>query len=58
MSTIYVSPRLAKIRILWNYLKFVAHLHNLPWLMLGDFNDVLCGEDKFRGNQVNLNRAL
>ena len=58
MSAIYVSPRLAKIRILWNNLKFVAHLHNLPWLMLGDFNEVLCGEDKFGGNQVNLNRAL
>ena len=26
--------------------------------MLGDFNEVLCGEDKFGGNQVNLNRAL
>ena len=36
----------------------MAHLHNLPWLMLGDFNEVLCGEDKFRGNQVNLNRAI
>ena len=58
MSAIYVSPRLAKIRILWNNLKFVAHLHNLLWLMLGDFNEVLCGEDKFGGNQVNLNRAL
>ena len=26
--------------------------------MLGDFNEVLCGEDKFGGNHVNLNRAL
>ena len=26
--------------------------------MLGDFNEVLCGEDKFGRNQVNLNRAL
>ena len=26
--------------------------------MLGDFNEVLCGENKFGGNQVNLNRAL
>ena len=36
----------------------MAHLHNLPWLMLGNFNEVLCGENKFGGNQVNLNRAL
>ena len=26
--------------------------------MLGDFNEVLCAEDKFGGNHVNLNRAL
>ena len=39
-------------------MKTVAHLHNLPWLMLGDFNEVLCGEDKFGGNHVNLNKAL
>ena len=58
ISAIYASPRLSKRRILWNNLKTVAQLHNLPWLMLGDFNEVLCGEDKFRGNQVNLNRAL
>ena len=58
ISTIYASPRLAERLILWNNLKTVAQLHNLPWLMLGDFNEVLCGEDKFRGNQVNLNRTL
>ncbi|XP_050254456.1 uncharacterized protein LOC126700356 [Quercus robur] len=58
ISTIYASPRLAKGRILWNNLKTVAHLHNLPWLMLGDFNEVLCGDDKFGGNTVNINKAL
>ena len=58
ISAIYASPRLAERRILWNNLKTIAQLHNLPWLMLGDFNEVLCGEDKFGGNQVNLNRAL
>ena len=52
------SPRLVERRILWNNLKIVAHLHNLPWLMLGDSNEVLCGEDKFGGNHVNLNKAL
>ena len=58
MSAIYASPRLAERRILWDNLKIVAHLHNLPWLILEDFNKVLCGEGKFGGNQVNLNRAL
>ena len=58
ISVIYTSPRLVERRILWDNLKIAAHLHNLPWLMLGDFNEVLCGEEKFGGNQVNLNRAL
>ena len=58
MFAIYASPRLAERKILWNNLKTVAHLHNLPSLMLGDFNEILCGEDKFGGNHVNLNRAL
>ena len=26
--------------------------------MIGDFNEVLCGEDKFGGNQININRAM
>ena len=58
LSTIYASLRLAERRILWENLKTVAHLHNLPWLMLGDFNEVLYDDDKFGGNHVNLNKAL
>lgn len=34
ISTIYASLRLAERQILWKNLKTVAHLHNLPWLML------------------------
>ena len=58
ISAIYASPRIAKRKILWNNLKIVSQLHNLPWLMLGDFNEVLSGDDKFGGNSVNLNRVL
>ncbi|XP_023928116.1 uncharacterized protein LOC112039472 [Quercus suber] len=58
ISTIYARPRLSERRILWDSLKAVAQLHNLPWLMLGDFNEVLSSEDKFGGNQVSLNRTL
>ncbi|XP_050248950.1 uncharacterized protein LOC126696221 [Quercus robur] len=55
---VMLLPRLSKRRILWDNLKIVAQLQNLPWLMLRDFNEVLSGEDKFGGNWVNLNRAL
>ena len=57
-TAIYASPHLAKRRILWSNIEKVGQLHNLPWLMIGDFNEVLGGEDKFGGNQINLNRAL
>ena len=56
--TIYASPRLAERRILWCNIEEVGCLHTLPWLMIGDFNEVLYGEDKFGGNQVNINWAM
>ena len=43
---------------MWSNIDKVGQLHNLPWLMIGDFNEILGGEDKFGGNQINLNRAL
>lgn len=43
---------------MWSNLIKVAQLHNLPWLVLGDFNEVLCGEDKFGGRLVDINRAF
>ena len=32
--------------------------HNLPWIMMGDFNEVLMGSKKFKGRPVNIRRAL
>ena len=58
ISTIYASPRLAERRLVWSNLLEIAKLHNHPWLMLGDFNEVLSSEDKYGGNQINLNRAM
>ena len=57
-SAIYASPRLAERRILWSNIEEVGRLHSMPWLMIGDFNEVLCGEDKFEGKQININRAM
>jgi len=58
ISAIYASPRLVERRILWSNLSKVANLHKLPWLLLGDFNEVLCREETFGGRQVNINRAM
>ena len=36
----------------------MSGLHSLPWVIVGDFNEVLMGENKFGGRFVNINRAL
>lgn len=58
LSSIYASPHIVERKILWSNLSLVAQLHNMPWLLLGDFNEVLTGEDKFGGKSINLNKAL
>jgi len=47
LSVIYSSPRYAKRLLLWNNLTKVVDLHSLPWIIVGDFNKVLMGEDSF-----------
>ena len=36
----------------------VAELHNLPWVLAGDFNEPLLSDDKFEGRSVSVNRSL
>ena len=57
-STVYASPRFHKRCILWNNLKNVANLHEKPWIIAGDFNEVLADGDKFGGRAINSNRSL
>uniref|UniRef100_A0A2N9HHK0 Reverse transcriptase domain-containing protein n=1 Tax=Fagus sylvatica TaxID=28930 RepID=A0A2N9HHK0_FAGSY len=47
ISAIYASPRRSERRILWENLKIIAGLNNLPCVMLGDFNDILLCEEKW-----------
>ena len=57
-SAVYASPRNAERQVLWNNLMSVADLHNLPWVIAGDFNEPLLSEDKFGGRVVSVNRSL
>jgi ribonuclease HI len=57
LSSIYASPRFLERKLLWNNLSQVATLHNLPWLLVGDFNEVLSSDDKFGGLPVRLGRS-
>ena len=58
LSAIYASPKLAKRRLLWENLETVASLHSLPWVIAGDFNEVLMNGDKLGGNAVSISRAI
>ena len=58
ISVIYASPHLVERRLVWSNPSKIAKLHNHPWLMLGYFNEILSSEDKYGGNQINLNRTL
>nr|XP_023927086.1 uncharacterized protein LOC112038505 [Quercus suber] len=58
LSAVYGSPRFAERCLLWDNLNSVAESHSMPWVIAGDFNEVLMGDDKFGGRPVNLSRAL
>lgn len=36
----------------------MAGLHSLPWVIVGDFNEVLMNGDKFGGTTVSISRVL
>ena len=38
--------------ILWNNLRVLSVRHNLPWAVMGDFNDVTKDEEKKGGNGI------
>lgn len=58
LSAIYGSPRFAERCLLWENLNYVVGLHCMPWVIAGDFNEVLMGDDKFGGRPVNIGRAM
>ena len=54
----YANPRTTERHLLWNNLIQTAGLHNLPWVVVGHFNEPLMEEDKFGGRVVSVNRSL
>ena len=58
LSSIYGSPRFEERQVLWDNLCYVFVLHNLPWAIVGDFNDVLNGLEKLGGNPINLHHTM
>ncbi|GLT33620.1 hypothetical protein SLA2020_081920 [Shorea laevis] len=51
-SGVYGRPQFELHSQLWNELRVVAHYFTGPWLVIGDFNDVLDQTEKFGGAPV------
>ncbi|WJX12066.1 hypothetical protein P8452_02605 [Trifolium repens] len=49
LTPIYASPIESNRNLLWDELKDIAHHMNESWLLAGDFNDILCADEKRGG---------
>ena len=57
ISAIYASPKFVERCMLWENLKMLASLHNLPWAIIGDFNEVITEDKKSGGNPISQRRV-
>lgn len=57
LSDIYASPKFENMCILWENLKKVSNHHDLPWILMGDFNEVLEESEKLGGNPLSIRRV-
>lgn len=48
-TAIYAKPCRYIREQIWEYLNFVAQSHQMPWLLVGDFNEMLNCDDKLGG---------
>ena len=57
LSAIYASSKFKNRCILWDNLKKVSDHHDLPWILMGDFNEVLEESEKFGGNSLSVRKV-
>ncbi|KAJ7971829.1 Endonuclease/exonuclease/phosphatase [Quillaja saponaria] len=55
LSAVYAKPSLAGRHVLWNFLNGCGFCASHPWLLLGDFNDIVSAEESF--NPLIVNRS-
>ena len=51
-TTVYASPTLSKSLKFLEFLIELANTYQLPWLMMGDFNELLESTDKIGGRDL------
>ncbi|OMP00911.1 reverse transcriptase [Corchorus capsularis] len=58
LSAVYASPLLTVRKKLWDQMEEFALVVRLPWMMLGDFNDISNSSEKFGGATTSIDRCL
>ena len=53
----YASPKYENRCLLWANLKKVSKHHDLPWILMGDFNEMVDENEKLRGNPISIQRV-
>jgi hypothetical protein len=56
-TPIYASPIEENKRVLWEDLKLIADRMLEPWMIAGDFNDIVCAAEKKNGAPVSIRRC-
>lgn len=49
LTVLYASPTNSVRSNLWNYLEYLVSVHQLPWIFIGDFNELYSSADKIFG---------
>lgn len=57
LTAVYGSPDAKDRKGLWTSLREACSLHSLPWLTLGDFNQVLSADEKLSRSGINLHNC-
>ncbi|XP_016652264.1 PREDICTED: uncharacterized protein LOC107881841 [Prunus mume] len=58
LTVVYAHPCLRIKRSLWTYLDGVSSTNNLPWLVTGDFNEIVDDSEKKGGRAVHCNSGF
>ena len=53
LIAIYALPNFNKRKLFWDHLQNLATAISLPWVLLGDFNDMLSDDKKLGGLPLN-----
>ena len=50
LTGFYGEPDTSKTLELWQKLKHLSRTSNLPWFIIGDFNEITCVDEKEGGS--------